>query len=414
MKKFSQFILEFRGSRASEKAYRLGLTSDGHGNWVDRSGRIVAQTVGGDLEMLRKKSPSPEKAEPTPAGPKTPQRVIEQPPAAAERKGIAPPKKEPAPPEIDKEIPLTIVFGRFNPPTAGHEKLIKKAKQIAAGGDLRIYPSRTQDNKKNPLDAASKIKYMRKMFPEFKDNIINDEKMKTIFDVLIAVNEDGYNKVNIVVGQNRLSEFERLANQNNGKLYSFDELKVVSSGPTDADAEGLSGMSASKLRKAAVEDNYPLFKTGLPKRMSDKDAQAMFFAVQRVMLGKKQEKESQKTELAAETWQYAPKLDPKGLREQYYQEKIFKVGNKVENLNTGLVGKVTRRGPNYLICVTEDGIMFKSWIKDLSEWTEVSGVPADQRLIGTDSLRQYTMRLSDTDHIKNFIKKYRTSLKNNK
>ena len=411
MKKFSQFILEFRGSRASEKAYRLGLTSDGHGNWVDRSGKIVAQTVGGDLEMIRKKSPSPEKPEPAPVGLKTPQRVIEPPPAAAERKGITPPKQEPAPPEIDKEIPLTIVFGRFNPPTAGHEKLIKKAKQIAAGGDLRIYPSRTQDNKKNPLDAASKIKYMRKMFPEFKDSIINDEKMKTIFDVLIAVNEDGYNKVNIVVGQNRLSEFERLAGQNNGKLYAFDELKVVSSGPTDADAEGLSGTSASKLRKAAVEDNYPLFKTGVPKRMSDKDAQAMFFAVQRVMLGKKQEKQPQETELAAETWQYAPKLDPKGLREQYYQEKIFKVGDIVENLNTGLVGKVTRRGPNYLICVTEDGIMFKSWIKDLSEWTDVSGVPADQRLVGTDSLRKYTMRLSDTDHIKNFIRKYRKSLK---
>lgn len=414
MKKFSQFILEFRGSRASEKAYRLGLSSDGHGNWVDRSGKIVAQTVGGDLEMIRKKSPSPEKAEPAPVGPKTPQRVIEPSPPAVERKGIAPPKQEPAPPEIDKEIPLTIVFGRFNPPTAGHEKLIKKAKQIAAGGDLRIYPSRTQDNKKNPLDAASKIKYMRKMFPEFKDSIINDEKMKTIFDVLISVNEDGYSKVNIVVGQNRLSEFERLAGQNNGKLYAFDELKVVSSGPTDADAEGLSGTSASKLRKAAVEDNYPLFKTGVPKRMSDKDAQAMFFAVQRVMLGKKQEKQPQETELTAETWQYAPKLDPKGLREQYYQEKIFKVGDIVENLNTGLVGKVTRRGPNYLICVTEDGIMFKSWIKDLSEWTDVSGVTADQRLVGTDSLRQYTMRLSDTDHIKNFIKKYRKSLKNNK
>ena len=91
MKKFSQFILEFRGSRASEKAYRLGLSSDGHGNWVDRSGKVVAQTVGGDLEMIRKKSPSPEKAEPAPVGPKTPQGVIEPPPAAAERKGVAPP-----------------------------------------------------------------------------------------------------------------------------------------------------------------------------------------------------------------------------------------------------------------------------------------------------------------------------------
>jgi hypothetical protein len=406
MKKFSQFILEFRGSRASEKAYRLGLTSDGHGNWVDRSGKVVAQTVGGDLEMIKKKSPSPEKATPEPKGATSTQRVIEKPPSPKERLGISPPKQEPAPPEIDKKVPLTVVFGRFNPPTIGHEKLIKKAKEIAAGGDLKIYPSRTQDAKKNPLDPASKVKYMKKMFPDFKENIVNDDKMKTIFDVLVAANEDGYKKVNIVVGSERLSEFERLAGQYNGQIYSFDEINVIPAGPRDPDADGVSGMSASKLRKAAVDDNFQLFRTGLPKRMKDKDSQAMFFAVQRVMLGKKAPKEVQ------EVWQYAPKLDLQGLREQYYQEKIFKVGDLVENLNTGLVGKVTRRGPNYLICVTEDGIMFKSWIKDLAEWTDISGVSADQRLVGTDAYREYAMKMSNTKEIKNFIKKYRKSLKN--
>ena len=406
MKKFSQFILEFRGSRASEKAYRLGLTSDGHGNWVDRSGKVVAQTVGGDLEMVRKKSPSPEKATPEPKGAKSGERAFEKPAAPKERLGISPPKQEPAPPEIDKEVPLTVVFGRFNPPTIGHEKLIKKAKEIASGGDFKIYPSRTQDASKNPLDPASKVKYMKKMFPDYKENIVNDDKMKTIFDVLVGANEDGYKKVNIVVGTERLPEFERLANQYNGQIYSFDEINVVPAGPRDPDAAGPTGMSASKLRKAAVDDNYQQFKTGLPKRMKDKDSQAMFFAVQRVMVGDKAPKE------VSEVWEYAPKLDYEELREQYYQENIFKVGSIVENLNTGLVGKVTRRGPNYLICVTEDNIMFKSWIKDLTEWTDVSGVPADQRLIGTDSYREYAMRMSDTNEIKNFIKKYRKSVKN--
>ncbi len=406
MKKFSQFILEFRGSRASEKAYRLGLTSDGHGNWVDRSGKVVAQTVAGDLEMIRKKSPSPEKATPEPKGPGSAQRVIDKPAAPKERLGISPPKQEPAPPEIDKEVPLTVVFGRFNPPTIGHEKLIKKAKEISTGGDFKIYPSRTQDANKNPLDPASKVKYMKKMFPDYKENIVNDDKMKTIFDVLVGANEDGYKKVNIVVGTERLPEFERLANQYNGQIYSFDEINVVPAGPRDPDAAGPTGMSASKLRKAAVDDNYQQFKTGLPKRMKDKDSQAMFFAVQRVMVGDKAPKE------VSEVWEYAPKLDYEELREQYYQENIFKVGSIVENLNTGLVGKVTRRGPNYLICVTEDNIMFKSWIKDLTEWTDVSGVPADQRLIGTDSYREYAMKMSDTNEIKNFIKKYRKSVKN--
>jgi len=406
MKKFSQFILEFRGSRASEKAYRLGLTSDGHGNWVDRSGKVVAQTVGGDLEMIRKKSPSPEKAEAEPKGAKPGQRTFENPAAPKERLGISPPKEEPAPPEIDKEVPLTVVFGRFNPPTIGHEKLIKKAKEISAGGDFKIYPSRTQDANKNPLDPASKVKYMKKMFPDYKENIVNDDKMKTIFDVLVGANEDGYKKINIVVGSERLGEFDRLANQYNGQIYAFDEINVVPAGPRDPDAAGPTGISASKLRKAAVDDNFQQFKTGLPKRMKDKDAQAMFFAVQRVLVGDKAPKE------VAEVWEYAPKLDYTELREQYYQENIFKVGDIVENLNTGLVGKVTRRGANYLICVTEDGIMFKSWIKDLTEWTDISGVPADERLVGTDSHREYVMRMSDTKEIKNFIKKYRKSIKN--
>ena len=405
MKRFSQFLLEFRGSRASEKAYRLGLVSDGHGNWVDRSGKVVAQTVGGDLEMIRKKSPSPEKPEPGPTGPRTPQKVVEPPPDPAERKGISPPKEEPAPPEIEQDLPLTIVFAKFNPPSVKHEKLIKKAQEIAAGGELRIYPSRMQDNQRNPLDPASKIKYMRKMFPEIKDNIINDKDMNTIFDVLTAANEDGYDKVNIVAGLDRVSEFERLSGQHNGKLYNFDEINVIPSGPIDPDSES----SSSSLRKAAIENNYNKFKIGIPKRIKDKDAQALFFAVQRSMLdgGQPEQKEPQDI---AEIWRYAPEFDLTTLREQYYRENIFKIGEKVQNLNTGLVGEVIRRGPNYLICVTEDNIMFKSWIKDLTEWTDVSGVPASQREVGTDAFREYAMKMTGTKTIKNFIQKYKRSI----
>jgi hypothetical protein len=128
------------------------------------------------------------------------------------------------------------------------------------------------------------------------------------------------------------------------------------------------------------------------------------------MLGKGQEAQKEPQDIA-EVWKYAPELDLKGLREQYYQENIFRIGERVQNLNTGLVGQVIRRGPNYLICVTEDNIMFKSWIKDVTEWTDVSGVPADQRLVGTDALRNYTMKMSGTKSIKNFIQKYKRSVK---
>jgi hypothetical protein len=70
-------------------------------------------------------------------------------------------------------------------------------------------------------------------------------------------------------------------------------------------------------------------------------------------------------------WEIAPKYDMKNLRENYVKGKIFRIGDKVQNLNTGLIGEVMRRGTNHLICVTEEGYMFKSWIKDLMEYTEV-------------------------------------------
>lgn len=100
------------------------------------------------------------------------------------------------------------------------------------------------------------------------------------------------------------------------------------------------------------------------------------------------------------------------LRNEYISGKIFNLGEWVENVNTGLIGKIIRRGTNYLICVTEDDVMFKPWIKDVVEWTDVSGVPANQREVGTDALRKYAMRMTDTKkidnfNVKNFINKYK-------
>ena len=107
-------------------------------------------------------------------------------------------------------------------------------------------------------------------------------------------------------------------------------------------------------------------------------------------------------------WEIAPKFDWKNLRENYINNKIFRIGQFVENVNTGMVGKIIRRGTSYLICVTEDNMMFKSWIKDITEkFTEVSGVPPSQREIGTDAHREYVQRLSHNPIILNFINKSR-------
>ena len=146
-----------------------------------------------------------------------------------------------------------IVFGRFNPPTVGHEKLLKKAQSEASRlkYDLKIYPSRSVDAKKNPLQPGAKIEYMRKMFPDYEDSIKDDPNGRTIFDVLGACFNLGYKGVTIVVGQDRLSEFQSLAQKYNGDLYEFEDLQVISAGARDPDAEGIEGMSASKMRDAA-------------------------------------------------------------------------------------------------------------------------------------------------------------------
>jgi hypothetical protein len=126
-------------------------------------------------------------------------------------------------------------------------------------------------------------------------------------------------------------------------------------------------MSASKMRKAVMDDDFASFRRGTPKTLDDGQAQALFNAVRQGMGVKKSKVKKESYQL----WQIAPKFDMKNLRENYVRNKIFRIGDRVENLNTGLVGEVMRRGTNHLICVTEEGYMFKSWIKDLMEYTEV-------------------------------------------
>ena len=412
MKRFSLFLTEAGTSQASLQAKKLNLKSDGHGSWFDSRGSLVAVTEKGRLKFTNKKQPKAQE------GP-----VKQMATARADDKLAGAPRQQPAPKSKAKAAEtegdaksgggdtLTTAFGRFNPPTIGHEKLLQAAKKAAAGGDLKIYPSRTQDNKKNPLDPDMKVSYMRKMFPDFDEQIINDPDMRSIFDVLTAASEEGYKNINIVVGADRQAEFDNLAQKYNGELYDFDLIRVISAGVRDADAEGVEGMSASKLRKAVVDDDFDGFKRGLPKGIDDGDRAALFNAVRQGMKIKAASKV--KEEFA--TWQIAPRYDQQTLREKYVTKKVFRIGDLVENLNTGLVGRIMRRGTNYLICVTEQNNMFKSWIRDVMEavvnYSGPSGVPASQREVGTDNLRGYAMDLTGTKKIRNFINKYRKNKK---
>jgi len=411
MKSFFQFLSE---NTATQQATRLGLQGDGHGGWYDKNGEFVAKTEKGRLKFYNKRQRVGQQDPPSTDKEKNlSQTTTERQPAqepASQQKAAAPEQpasqQEPAqegPPPVEKtKGTLTVAFGRFNPPTTGHEKLLDTVAANSDEGDYIIIPSRSQDKKKNPLDADMKVSVMRQMFPQHSERIVNDPQNRTIFDVLKKAHMDGYAGVRIVGGGDRVAEFEKLSGNYNGKLYQFDNLEVLSAGDRDPDGDDVSGMSASKQRKAAAEGDFAAFRKGVPSALNAKQTKELYNNIRAAMNIKE----------GWNLWEIAPKFDWKGLRENFVSENIYKVGQLVENLNTGLVGKILRRGTNYLICVTEDKIMFKSWIKDVSEstvnGTEKQGVPPDQRLVGTDSFRKYVETMvPGSERGKQFINKYR-------
>ena len=401
MKTLFQFLNEARVSQASMEAKKLNLTSDGHGSWRDSRGKLVAKTENGKLKMLTAQERAAEEG----GGErqKKPEQVKAQPKAAAAPQAA---KMKAKPEDVEKSgmmsNDITVVFGRFNPPTIGHEKLLQAAEKAAQGGDFKIYPSRTQDPKKNPLDPDMKVSYMRKMFPKYEEQIVNDSEMISIFNVLTTAYEEGYKNVNIIVGADRQAEFENLANKYNKDLYDFKQIRVISAGVRDADAEGVEGMSASKMRKAVMDDDFEAFKKGTPKGINDGETRTLFDAVRAGMGGKKKKE-------VAEVWEIAPRYDQRKLRENYIKKKVFRLGDIIESLSTGLIGKIIRRGTNYLISVSESNVMFKSWIHDVMEYTEkkMEGRMRDKThpnyLVGTGGYRKNAQaKVAGQGKIKNF------------
>ena len=421
MKSFLQFITEApRTSRAVEKARQLGFVSDGHGNWYDHEGNYRGHTEKGELVLAQKRGPKkPDDPRQKPAGhtPSAPAKSPKPTPGGTTGTPAAPEEGE----EKEDKGTATVAFGRFNPPTVGHEKLMNAAKAASKGGDYQIYPSRTQDDKKNPLGPDDKIAFMRQLYPKHGERIVNDGEMKTIFNVLKKANEDGYSSINIVVGADRQAEFEKLALQYNGELYDFEDINVVSAGDRDPDAEGVEGMSASKLRKAAAEDDFKTWLSGMPSKVDEKLAKSIFNSVKRrvsaVKSASKIDTSAKNLKVNEGLWEIAPKLDWSGLRENFFLKKIFNVGDLIEQLHTGLRGRIVRRGTNYLISVTEDNMMFKSWIGDVSE--AYSEVKMDRKMRDADhpnTLVGTTGYLKNAEEktpgatvksFKNFLNKYR-------
>ena len=172
MRSFNNFLKEATETSASRQAKLLGLVGDGHGGWYDAKGKFVAKTEKGKLKFYGQGGAKPQDE---PAQKKT----AEAPAPTKKVKSVQ--QQQEKPEETEGNKGLVLVFGRFNPPTVGHQKLLQSAQREAkrTNGDLKIYPSRTQAPKKNPLDPGMKINFMKQMFPDYEENIIDDAGTKT-------------------------------------------------------------------------------------------------------------------------------------------------------------------------------------------------------------------------------------------
>ena len=170
-------------------------------------------------------------------------------------------------PSLEEAASQTVVFsfGRMNPPTIGHEKLVDKINAVAKQNNAmpHLYLSQSYDSKKNPLPYATKIALAKKAF----GNMVTKSRSKTIMQVAKELEDMGHTKLIMVAGSDRVATFEELLNKYNGKDYTFDSIEVVSAGQRDPDAEGAEGMSASKMRAAASAGDEKAFKSGLPKKL---------------------------------------------------------------------------------------------------------------------------------------------------
>ena len=187
-----------------------------------------------------------------------------------------------------KEKHAVLAFGRMNPITSGHEKLVKKVKDIAGsvGGSHHIVLSHSQDAKKNPLSATQKIKHAKRAFPGTNFSASSKEA-PTFFDAAEKLHKQGVTHLHMVAGSDRLENYHKFLNQYNGThagaRFNFKKITVHSAGERDPDAEGTTGISASKMREHAGKGNFKEFKKGAPSSMSDEHVRHMYNDVRRGM-----------------------------------------------------------------------------------------------------------------------------------
>lgn len=256
-------------------------------------------------------------------------------------------------------------FGRMNPPTMGHEKLLDVLAQKAGKNPYFMFLSQTQDKKKNPLSYSDKVKHVRKMFPRHARRVMSNKKVRTAFDAMSYLYDQGYTKVVMVVGSDRVREFTMLLDKYNGKkgnhgFYNFKNISVVSAGERDPDAEGVEGMSASKLRKFASDNDFTQFSQGLGRGMSNRDAKKLFLDVRNGM-GLKEEtvfKRHVELEPVSET------------REKFVKGELFEIGDQVVIKESDEVGIIQHLGSNYVIVQLSEDKIVRKWLDAVEKLDE--------------------------------------------
>ena len=259
---------------------------------------------------------------------------------------------------------IAFTFGRFNPPTIGHEKLINKVKSVPAN-DYKIYLSRSNDPKKNPLTPRQKLDYMKKMFPSHARNIeINTTNM--ILDIATKLYNQGYSDINMVVGSDRVREFDTILRKYNDVrsrhgYYNFDKISIVSAGERDPDAEGAVGMSASKMRAAAAKGNLNDFKKGLPGNV---DAEKLMKDVRKGMNLAASFGGQMQVGVGARPIATLEEFEQQQIRDLYIRDMIFNIGDEVDYVKEDVQGKVVRKGTNYIVVEDNNNNLHKAWIWD--------------------------------------------------
>lgn len=262
---------------------------------------------------------------------------------------------------VEEERSVYFTFGRMNPPTVGHGKLLDALATKSGRNPYKVFLSQSQDAKKNPLSYSDKVKHVRKMFPKHARSVMINNKIRTAIDAAVDLYNQGFRSVVMVVGSDRVTEFEVLLSKYNGKdarhgFYNFKSIKVISAGERDPDAEGVEGMSASKMRGFASDNDFVSFSQGLPSSMSSRDAKKLFNDV-RTGMGLREEREF-KNHI-----QLAPVSD---IREAFVNNNLFQEGEQVVMTKNGVVGTIKHLGANYLI-VESKGETWRCWLDQVDK-----------------------------------------------